>query len=402
MKQKLRLIQRRTVHYLLVVTYWISKFFPVQTKKVVFATYRSDKLVDNFRAVYDELESRELGFQYVFLLKRFPQNVVGQIKYVFHMMRATYELATARYFIIDDYYYPVYVSTLRKGTEVIQLWHACGAFKKFGYSVLDKSYSPDDDYLKMVDIHRNYSKVYVSGEACIAPFAEAFGMDSTRIHPFGVPRTDQLLNRERQVQIEHKLYDQYPEWRSKKLILLAPTFRGNGQTTAHYDQELDFQQFREQLGPDHILLLRMHPFVLNRPVVPAEFSNQIIDMTDYPDINDLMQVADILVTDYSSVIFEFALLKKPIIFLVNDLNSYKEERDFYFSYELFVPGPIVSSFNDVISWIKANQFEPEQIEKFAGRFFTYQDGQATKRIVNHILTGALPDASMRPEELKTV
>ena len=325
MKQKLRLIQRRTVHYLLLLTYWVSKFFPLQHKKVVFATYRSDKLVDNFRAVYDELESRELGFQYVFLLKRFPQNVFGQIKYVFHMMRATYELATARYFIIDDYYYPVYVSRLRPGTEVVQLWHACGAFKKFGYSVLDKSYSPDDDYLKMVAIHRNYAKVYVSGEACIAPFAEAFGMDSSRIHPLGVPRTDQLLNQKRQLQVESKLYAQYPEWRAKKLILLAPTFRGNGQTTAHYDQELNFQQFRDQLGPDYILLLRMHPFVLNRPVVPAEFADQIIDMTDYPDINDLMQMADILVTDYFSVIFEFALLKKPIIFLVNDLNAYKED-----------------------------------------------------------------------------
>ncbi|AFS69344.1 CDP-glycerol--glycerophosphate glycerophosphotransferase [Exiguobacterium antarcticum] len=402
MKQKLRLIQRRTVHYLLVVTYWMSKLFPVQPKKVVFATYRSDKLVDNFRAVYDELESRELGFHYVFLLKRFPQNLFGQVKYVFHMMRATYELATARYFIIDDYYYPVYVSSLRKGTEVVQLWHACGAFKKFGYSVLDKSYSPDDDYLKMVDIHRNYSKVYVSGEACVAPFAEAFGMDSKRIHPFGVPRTDQLLNQERQVQIENKLYASHPEWRSKKLILLAPTFRGNGQTTAHYDQELDFQQFREQLGPDRYSSVTDASFVLNRPVVPAEFSDQIIDMTDYPDINDLMQISDILVTDYSSVIFEFALLKKPIIFLVNDLNSYKEERDFYFPYESFVPGPIVSSFHDVITWIKANQFEPEQIERFAARFFTYQDGQATKRIVDHVLMGALPEAPAHQEKMKTV
>ena len=385
MKQKIRLIQRRTVHYLLVMTYWLARRLPIDKQKVVFATYRSDKLVDNFRAVYDELESRDLGYNYVFLLKRFPQGLFGQIKYVFHMMRATYELATARYFIIDDYYYPVYVSSLRQGTEVIQLWHACGAFKKFGYSVLDKSYSPDDDYLKMVQIHRNYSKVYVSGTACIEPYAEAFGMDAARVHPLGVPRTDQLLNPARQAHVEQKLYADYPEWRSKKIILLAPTFRGNGQTTAHYDEELDFEQFRQELGSEYILLLRMHPFVLNRPVVPAEFSDQIIDMTDYPDINDLMQISDILVTDYSSVIFEFALLKKPIIFLVNDLTSYKEERDFYFPYESFVPGPIVSSFNEVIAWVKQGQFESEKIEEFARQFFTYQDGQATKRIVDHLL-----------------
>ncbi|MEW8975353.1 MAG: CDP-glycerol glycerophosphotransferase family protein [Exiguobacterium sp.] len=392
MKQKIRLLQRRTVHYLLAMTYWLTKRLPIQSKKVVFATYRSDRLVDNFRAVYDELERRDLGYEYVFLLKRFPQSLVGQIQYVFHMMRATYELATARYFIIDDYYYPVYVSSLRKGTEVIQLWHACGAFKKFGYSVLDKSYSPDDDYLKMVQIHRNYSKVYVSGEACVAPYADAFGMTQERIYPLGVPRTDQLLNTVRQARVREKLYDRYPEWRKKRIILLAPTFRGNGQTTAHYDQELDFEKFRRELGPDTVLLLRMHPFVLNPPVVPDAYSDQIINMTDYPDINDLMQIADILITDYSSVIFEFALLQKPMIFLVNDLQSYKAERDFYFPYESFVPGPIVSTFEDVIAWIKRGQFDTQKIETFANQFFTYQDGEATKRIVDHLLYDTIPEA----------
>ncbi|HAK99409.1 CDP-glycerol glycerophosphotransferase family protein [Exiguobacterium acetylicum] len=392
MKQKIRLLQRRTVHYLLAMTYWLTKRLPIQSKKVVFATYRSDRLVDNFRAVYDELERRDLGYEYVFLLKRFPQSLVGQIQYVFHMMRATYELATARYFIIDDYYYPVYVSSLRKGTEVIQLWHACGAFKKFGYSVLDKSYSPDDDYLKMVQIHRNYSKVYVSGEACVAPYADAFGMTQERIYPLGVPRTDQLLNTVRQARVREKLYDRYPEWRKKRIILLAPTFRGNGQTTAHYDQELDFEKFRRELGPDTVLLLRMHPFVLNPPIVPDAYSDQIINMTDYPDINDLMQIADILITDYSSVIFEFALLQKPMIFLVNDLQSYKAERDFYFPYESFVPGPIVSTFEDVIAWIKRGQFDTQKIETFANQFFTYQDGEATKRIVDHLLYDTIPEA----------
>jgi CDP-ribitol ribitolphosphotransferase len=374
------------------MTYWLTKRLPIQSKKVVFATYRSDRLVDNFRAVYDELERRDLGYEYVFLLKRFPQSLVGQIQYVFHMMRATYELATARYFIIDAYYYPVYVSSLRKGTEVIQLWHACGAFKKFGYSVLDKSYSPDDDYLKMVQIHRNYSKVYVSGEACVAPYADAFGMTQERIYPLGVPRTDQLLNTVRQARVREKLYDRYPEWRKKRIILLAPTFRGNGQTTAHYDQELDFEKFRRELGPDTVLLLRMHPFVLNPPIVPDAYSDQIINMTDYPDINDLMQVADILITDYSSVIFEFALLQKPMIFLVNDLQSYKAERDFYFPYESFVPGPIVSTFEDVIAWIKRGQFDTQKIETFANQFFTYQDGEATKRIVVHLLYDTIPEA----------
>ncbi len=392
MKQKIRLLQRRTVHYLLAMTYWLTKRLPIQSKKVVFATYRSDRLVDNFRAVYDELERRDLGYEYVFLLKRFPQSLVGQIQYVFHMMRATYELATARYFIIDDYYYPVYVSSLRKGTEVIQLWHACGAFKKFGYSVLDKSYSPDDDYLKMVQIHRNYSKVYVSGEACVAPYADAFGMTQERIYPLGVPRTDQLLNTVRQARVREKLYDRYPEWRKKRIILLAPTFRGNGQTTAHYDQELDFEKFRRELGPDTVLMLRMHPFVLNPPIVPDAYSDQIINMTDYPDINDLMQIADILITDYSSVIFEFALLQKPMIFLVNDLQSYKAERDFYFPYESFVPGPIVSTFEDVIAWIKRGQFDTQKIETFANQFFTYQDGEATKRIVDHLLYDTIPEA----------
>lgn len=383
----IKVFQRLVIHFILKIVYRISALLPIQHQKVVFATYRSEQLKDNFFYVHQELEKKRPDSRFVFLLKRFPQNKIGQVFYVFHLMKATYHLATARMFIIDDYYYPVYVSKLRKGTFVFQLWHACGAFKKFGYSVIDKSYGSSDSYLKMVPIHRNYSRVYVSGDACVFPYAEAFGMENRQEHilPLGVPRTDQLIDPQVNTILSERFYECYPHVKGKKIILFSPTFRGTGQTNAHYPLQLDFHYFDSVLGEEYILLLRMHPFVLNPPVVPEELRASIIDVTQYPDINDLLIVSDYLVTDYSSVIFEFALLNKPIILLANDVEEYMEERDFYFDFVDFIPGPLVEDFKDVILLIQKNQFDLSRIEQFKNSFFSMTDGKATERIVADML-----------------
>jgi CDP-ribitol ribitolphosphotransferase len=355
----------------------------------VFATNRTTRLSDNFLAVYEELQTRNSNFEYVFLLKRMPKSLRSQLLYMVHLVRATYHLATCRYFIIEDFYYPVYVTkALRKGTYVIQLWHACGAFKKFGYSLDGKTFRADDDYLKMVKIHSNYSRVYVSGDACIEPYAEAFGMEDEkhRILPLGAARTDRLYDLDLAHSVRRKLEEKYPSWIGKKLVLFCPTFRGNNQQDAHYNLVADFEEFKRKLGDSYVLLLRFHPLINNKPHVSEAHRSFVYDVTDYPNVNDLLSISDYLITDYSSVIFEFALLNRPIVFLINDLEAYIAERDFYFDFEKMVPGPVVSHFGDAITCIQANDFDLKQVDDFAAAFFNYRDGHAARRIVDDILS----------------
>ncbi|MGV3467396.1 MAG: CDP-glycerol glycerophosphotransferase family protein, partial [Heyndrickxia sp.] len=172
----IRLMPTIFVKYLMKCIYFIiCLFFKVNEHKVTFASYRSDKLKDNLSFVFEEMKVQYPDYQYHFVFKKFHSSIKGKIDYFLHLSRAVFEMATSRYFIIDDYYFPVYVVKPRKGTEVIQLWHASGALKKFGLSTVGKPFGPSETYLKHVKIHSNYAKVYVSSSEVIPYYSEAFG-----------------------------------------------------------------------------------------------------------------------------------------------------------------------------------------------------------------------------------
>lgn len=169
----MKTVERLVLKYIVCIVYVICSLVPVK-KRVVFATYRTTKLSDNFKFIYNEMKSQPLDYEYIFLLKKMEPGLFGKIKYLLHLLKATYYMATSAFFIIDDFYFPVYVIKPRKGTEVIQVWHACGAFKKFGYSILDKEYGADNNYIKHIPIHKNYAHVLVSSQEVSKHYANFF------------------------------------------------------------------------------------------------------------------------------------------------------------------------------------------------------------------------------------
>lgn len=378
----MKTLERLVLKYIICIVYMLSSIIPVK-KRVVFATYRTTNLSDNFKFIYKEMKSQNLDFQYKFLFKKMESGLVGKIKYLLHLIKATYYLATSSFFIIDDFYFPVYVVKLRKGTEVIQVWHACGAFKKFGYSVLDKEYGADNNYIKHVPIHKNYSHVLVSSEEVSKYYAEAFNMSEDNIRPIGVPRTDLFFKEDLKKEAISRVYQAYPVLQGKKLILYAPTFRGATQADMHMDIPFDIDQVISSFDDETILGLKMHPFVRNLPDL-TEYNN-VIDMSSYPEINDILLISDQLITDYSSIVFEYSLLERPMIFYAHDRDTYIKERDFYYEYESLVPGPIVDNTKDLIEALQMHNFDQAEIKKFKQKFFDYPDGQATKRFVNQII-----------------
>ena len=116
---------------------------------------------------------------------------------------------------------------------------------------------------------------------------------------------------------------------------------------------------REALGDDHVLLVRLHPFVRSRTAIGPELEGFAIDVSDHPDINELMLVSDVLVTDYSSAIYEFALLGRPMVFFAPDYEAYEAERGFYFDYRTGVPGPIFETSEALAAYLRAGEFDLE-------------------------------------------
>ncbi|WP_053218155.1 CDP-glycerol glycerophosphotransferase family protein [Virgibacillus senegalensis] len=370
------------VNGMLKTIYSISSFlFPFRPDKVTFASYRSEQLKGNLLYLYNELENNREHYTYTMLFKKYDSSFLGKLDYVLHLIRASYHLATSAYFVVDDYYYPIYVVNPKKKTKVIQLWHAAGAFKKFGHSTKGKSFGPSLEYLKYVNIHSNYSNVIVSSKEVVPYFAEAFNMSAEKILPLGLPRTDYFYDKDKTSLTVEKFNSLYPELTGKKLILYAPTFRGKSHYQAPFAIPFDLKKMKMQLDSDYVLVTHFHPYMKGTNRDKEAYSGFIYDLSDVFDIQELMYLSDILLTDYSSVIFEFSLLNKPIAFFPFDLEEYIQERDFYYEYKSFIPGPLFQDTESLINWLKNETFDLEKIQAFREKFFDDADGNASKRIV---------------------
>ena len=168
----------------------------------------------------------------------------------------------------------------------------------------------------------------------------------------------------------------------KKIILYAPTFRGSVRDASSPDR-LDPVRMKEALGRDHILLIKHHPFVKERPPIPAEAADFAFDMTDRLTIEELITSADICITDYSSIIFEYSLFERPLIFFAFDLDSYLDERGFYYPPQDMMPGPVCRTQDELIRELqKAREtFDLARVREFKYRFMSGCDGHATSRVL---------------------
>lgn len=127
---------------------------------------------------------------------------------------------------------------------------------------------------------------------------------------------DEYLNQERRVEVEQKLREKYLLCKEKKVILFAPTYRGRSKLTAYYPYELiDFEKLYELCGDEYVVFFKMHPWVPEAVPIPKQYQDKFVDVNKFPDINDLFYITDLLITDYSSNIFEYSLMKKPMLFL---------------------------------------------------------------------------------------
>lgn len=359
----------------------LYKMFCLFTKQkddyVLFLSSSRDSLTGNFQFVHEEIKKR----------KKYSINCVlkSSLKERYSLkqkIRLLYLISISKYIYLDDFYPMIYALKLRKGTELIQLWHAMGAYKRVGYSRMNKVGGPKSDSLT----HKNYTGTIVSSESIRKNYAEAFGISIDKVHALGIPRTDIFFDKKYESAIREELYNKYPSLKDKKVILFAPTFRGNGQKTAYYNFDwFDLNKFKEEFKNDYVCIFKLHPFIKNVPDYDFENDDFYLDLSGEREINDLLFVTDILITDYSSVIFEYSFFKKPVVFYMPDLDDYKNSRDFYYPLEYYTYGPIAKSFKNLIKCIKEEKTDNEKIKKFNEMFCSSCDGKSTKRVVDYFM-----------------
>ena len=338
-----------------------------------------DHISGNFEYIYNYLKENNPDYELKTHLKK-SLKTKRKFKEKILLLK---DIASSKYILVDDFYPLIYPLKIRKNAKLIQVWHAMGAFKTVGYS-RNKS---KEGYKSSSLTHKNYTDTIVSSENIRKNYAEAFGIDIEKVHPYGVPRTDIFYSDKYKRDIRKQLYQKYPQFKNKKVILFAPTFRGKGQKTAYYDYDLiDFNLIKKKFSKDYVFLVKMHPFIKKLPDIDFENDDFYYNLSSEREINDLLFITDILITDYSSVIFEYSFFKKPVIFYIPDYENYDGSRGFYYPFSKYTYGDIAKNNKELINSIKNGKVNKKKLQEFFDYFCGACDGKSTERVVKKLIT----------------
>ncbi len=357
-KQCVKMISQNV---LLPFLYFIYSRKKVEKGKTIFADAHHNHCPPSMELLRAEWERR--GYPIVDIYLDYQKNSYGKVfKSMLTFMK---QYATASFVVICDNFLPVTAGKKRRETTVIQLWHGCGAFKKFGYD------SKEDipPYYKG-KVYHNYDIVTVSSPACCKAFASAMSLPPSCILPIGISRTDKYYEPRLILQAKEKFFKEYPQAAGKKVVLYAPTFRGNA-ARPELNMEAEAVEALRQLGEQWYVIVKRHPHMEGEKKAKGLTTEEILPF------------ADVLVSDYSSVIFDYCIWNRPIIFYAPDLKEYEGKRGFYLNYSE-LPGSIVTSPKRLKEAVEEPDAYVLQRKEFFLKYMKNCDGKVTVRLADYM------------------
>lgn len=373
-----------------------SKRRSAEDNNILFASEARPNMQGNLKAVHDRMVERGLdkdfNFGYSFRTGRTSSRQ--------NALNLAWQMGKANTILIDDYFAVLNDLGNRNEQKIIQLWHAGSGFKSVGYSRFGQYGSPN-----LRNAHRSYSFAICGSQHLRDVYSEAFGIERDAVLATGLPRIDGFLREGRAEEVLVEFESEFPEAKDKRKILFAPTFRGRGSGDAHYDyNELDFAALYEACGEDTVVLFRQHHFIPEPAPIPAEFTDRLIDVASCTDTNDLLLISDVLITDYSSVIYEYSLLERPMIFFAYDLDTYSATRGMHREYSEAAPGSIATTFEELLRLIGGPSLSVEKTKEFVRENFDYVDTNNSDRVIDTLIledpiVETAPPGAIRFEDL---
>ncbi len=291
-----------------------------------------------------------------------------------------YHLATSKYVFVDNYAGVLSVIKFRQEVKCIQLWHAAGAIKKFGWSDPETAGRSERAKLRFQQVYDRFQYIPVGSQQMADIFSKSFHVDQSHFIYTGVPQTDFYFDSVAKDIAHAALQSKYPAIVGKKVILYAPTFRKN--SLNRMEIQLNIDELLEKLNDEYVLLIRLHPSV--QEVTNLKKNSRVLLVNDYPHLSELLVISDVLITDYSSIPVEYSLLGKKMIFFTYDLAEYSKTQGIWAESSLYFPGPIVKSTNEVINEILNPEIEHHKIDQFRSHWNTYSTGQSTNQLITVI------------------
>jgi CDP-ribitol ribitolphosphotransferase len=330
----------------------------------------------NLLHIHRAIAAMRPAIQPELLLEPYAYGLAGKLRYLLRLVRGMYLVRTSRLVVVDNALLPIHVAPHRAATTVVQVWHAEGALKRFGADAVGGLREPERSFL-----HRNYDWVVTSGEASREAWSRAFRTPLEKVVALGSPRTDLFHDPAAMARIREQVRTAYPSLRDRRVILHAPTFRGRGRAKRP-GGVLDAERLRAALPPTDVLVLKSHPN-LDRSLVSTAGYDVIVDPSF--DLNDLLLATDVLVTDYSSAIFDAALLRLRLLLVVDDLEAYEKDPGVYLDYRTDMIGTQVRDTDGAIAALLGDRFDLAAYDGFVERHLGACDGQASARFVDRFL-----------------
>lgn len=351
--------------------YTVAKLVTRPRRKVVLISRLYSTTSLDFRLLQRKFQSLRPAYAVVILNHRRRSAFLLP----FQLLNEICHLATSQICIIDSYIIPVSVLHHRKQLTVVQIWHALGAVKRFGKASLDRPEGHPSRQAHILHMHEGYNWVTTSGEPLIPVMAEAFGVPESTVLPIGSPKIDFLASPDARAICRNKVANKYPALHDKPTILYAPTFRKENQFS--YDllvAAIDTSKYN--------LVIKLHPL----DVRPSPSQGVTIDDSDLTTL-EWMFCADYVITDYSAVVFEAAVVNVPIFLYRFDDADYRARRGVFESVDAALPGVRSTDPTVIADAIAHNDTDTEALQAFRTAFIKYTDGSCTDRIVNVVTKG---------------
>lgn len=357
-------LKKLILQMVLWVFYQLAKCLPVRQNRITFVTLTSQTLTGDFKLLDDELKQySDIDIRYI--LTKFEKTLKGDLLYFLNCIKQVFVINTSRVVVLNDNNYVVSYFK-RPQIKVLQVWHACGAVKKFGNEI-DRQYEI-----------KNYDYVLSTSDEWKQPYAKAFGVNEHQVLPLGIPRTDALFSKECRKTYKDEMLKKYPVLQGKYVLLYTPTFRGNIIKGLRH-VELDLFALMKELPDTYVIMYKMHPLLRE---VSLGSDERILNVTD-EDLNHLYTVTDCLITDYSSILFDFSIMEQKVILYTPDLAEYGETLGFNIDLKS-IPFPVCQTSKSLMKELCMKEYDKDAVKAFKNTYFLYQDGESTKRVSSFI------------------
>lgn len=348
--------------------YFFMKFKKIKNNKVVFLSRLTNEKTLDFKLLEKEL-SKNKNVELIFLCKRIENmsdDIIGNFIYT---LKCLNHLADAKVCVTDTYSLAVSAVKHKKDLKVIQIWHSMGAIKKFGLQSVGNKSGRSKNTAKVLGMHKNYDYIISGSEAMTKYFMKAYGYPKSSFLNYGLPRMDYLLNEH--LDIKKKILKKYPILKKKENILYVPTFRTTGEDgTMEIVNNVNLDKYN--------LIVKGHA---NQEL---EKDERILDCSLFSAL-DLICIADYIITDYSGIAIEAAILNKKTLYYVFDYEEYDKNTGINIDLFKEMPNCCFKDSKKLCKYIEKDSYDMNSLIKYKNKYIDVKDGTSTKKICDLII-----------------